>query len=174
MSNQREKGRDMIHSFVAPMSDRLGFVLRGVLVLLMCGLVSAVAGAQSQQPQSQTSQSQALTIRIINANTGHPVTDERLNVALRADQIGSVAMPTDKNGIISVDYGKATTIRILSNMYADCRSRGELYTNYPIASILQKGLVTGNLCPTTATPTAKPGELVLFEIPRTFVPTMRP
>jgi hypothetical protein len=159
----------MTHSFVALMSDRLGFVLRGVPGLLIFGLVSAVAGAQSQP-----SQSQALTIRIINANTGHPVTDEKLNVALRADQIGSVAMATDKNGIISVDYGKAKTIRILSNMYADCRSRGELYTNYPIASILQTGLVTGNLCPTTATPTAKPGELVLFEIPRTFVPTMRP
>ena len=78
-----------------------------------------------------------LKIRIINAKTNQPVTDEKLNVAFRADQIGSVAMATDKNGIILVDYGDATTIRILANMYADCRPRAELYTDYSIATILQ-------------------------------------
>jgi hypothetical protein len=133
-----------------------------VASLLLLALMPAVA--KTQVP--------GLTIRIINANTGHPVTDERLNVALRVDQIGSVAMATNKNGIIAVDTGKATTIRILSNMYADCRPRGELYTDYSIASILHSGLITGNLCPTTAQPKAKPGELILFEIPKTYVPTM--
>ena len=35
-----------------------------------------------------------LKIRVINAQTNQPVTNERLNVALRTDQIGSVAMAT--------------------------------------------------------------------------------
>ncbi|HWW96952.1 MAG TPA: hypothetical protein VNY74_04615 [Edaphobacter sp.] len=111
-----------------------------------------------------------LHIKIINAQTNKPITNERLNVALKTDQIGSVAMATDKNGIILVDYGRATIIRILANMYADCRPRAELYTNYPIATVVQNGITTGNLC-SSASPKAKPGELILFEIPKTYVPT---
>jgi hypothetical protein len=110
-----------------------------------------------------------LRIRIINAKTNQPIPDERLNVALRVDQIGSVAMATDKNGIILVDYGHATTIRILSNMYGDCRPRGELYTDYSITTIRHSGITTGNLC-SDAKPAPKPGELILFEIPKTFIP----
>ena len=121
-------------------------------------------------PQMAPAQSPPLHIKVINAKTNQPIHDERLNVALRVDQIGSVAMATDKNGIILVDYGAATIIRILANMYADCRPRAELYTNYPIATIVQNGITTGNLC-SGASPRAKPGELILFEIPKTYVPT---
>jgi hypothetical protein len=109
-------------------------------------------------------------IRVINAKTNKPVTDESLNVALRVDQIGSVAMATDQTGIIEVETGEATMIRILSNMYADCRPRGELYTNYSLAEIRRTGITTGNLC-SSAQPVAKPGELILFEIPKRYVPT---
>jgi hypothetical protein len=110
-----------------------------------------------------------IKIRVINAKTNQPITDERLNVALRVDQIGSVAMGTDKNGIIEVPVGNASIIRILSNMYADCRPRGELYTNYSIDTIRQSGITTGNLC-SSASPKAKPGVLTLFVIPKTFIP----
>ncbi len=110
-----------------------------------------------------------IKIKVINAKTNQPIHDERLNVALRVDQIGSVAMGTDKSGIIDVDAGNASIIRILSNMYADCRPRGEIYTNYSIDTIRQSGITTGNLC-SSASPKAKPGELILFEIPKTFIP----
>jgi hypothetical protein len=109
-------------------------------------------------------------IRIINAKTNQPIPDERLNVALRTDQIGSVAMATDKNGIILVDIGHATTIRILANMYADCRPRAELYTDYSIDTIHHTGITTGNLCGGTQHH-ARPGELLLFEIPKTYIPS---
>jgi len=108
-------------------------------------------------------------VKIVNAKTNKPITDERLNVALREDQIGSVALATDNDGVIDVITGSATIIRILSNMYADCRSRGELYTNYSIAQIRQDGITTGNLC-SEARPKAKPGELILFETTKTFIP----
>ena len=78
-------------------------------------------------------------------------------------------MGTDKNGIILVNYGNATIIRILANMYADCRPRGELYTNYSIDTIVKTGITTGNLC-SSASPKARPGELILYEIPKTFIP----
>jgi hypothetical protein len=117
----------------------------------------------SAQPSHQ------LRIRIINAQTNQPIHDERLNVALRVDQIGSVAMATDKNGIILVDTGHATTIRILANMYADCRPRAELYTDYSIDTIRHTGITTGNLC-SSASPAPRPGVLTLYEIPKTYIP----
>jgi hypothetical protein len=149
----------MRRSFVVSQkSDKPGMLGRGALLLL----VAAMPGmARTQSPW--------IHIKVINAQTGRPVTDEKLNVALRVDQIGSVAMGTDKNGIIDVNIGKATIIRILSNMYADCRPRGELYTNYPIATILNTGITTGNLC-SGANPKPRPGQLILFEIPKTYIP----
>jgi hypothetical protein len=135
-------------------------VLTRIASLLFIPVASTMALAQ---PSHQ------LRIRIINAKTNQPITDERLNVALRTDQIGSVAMATDKSGIILVDTGHATTIRILANMYADCRPRGELYTDYSIDTIRHNGITTGNLCGGTQH-TAKPGELLLYEIPKTYIP----
>ena len=132
---------------------------RAAALLLLLALIPTLANAQTPQ----------LKIKVINAKTNKPIPDERLNVALRVDQIGLVAMATDKNGIVLVDTGKATTIRILSNMYADCRPRGERYTNYSIATILSSGLTTGNLC-SNAHPAPKPGILTLYEIPKTFIP----
>ena len=131
-----------------------------VAPFLLLASMPALAYAQSVPP---------LHIRVINAQTNKPVTNERLNVALRTDKIGSVAMPTDKNGIILVDTGDATTIRILSNINADCRPRGELYTDYSIATIRQTGITTGNLC-SSAKPAPRPGVLVLYEIPKTYIP----
>jgi hypothetical protein len=111
-------------------------------------------------PAFAKTQQHSVKIKIINAKTNHPVIDEKLNVALKEDQ---------KEGIIEVDTRNATILRILSNMYADCRPRGELYTNYSIEQIHREGITTGNLC-SDAKPKAKPGELILFEIPRTFIP----
>src|SRR5580698_4530396 len=125
----------MFRKFLISVSNKFRGRSQAALALLIA-LMHSLASAQSPP----------LHIRIINAQTNKPVTNERLNVALRVDQIGSVAMPTDKNGIVLVDTGDATTIRILSNMYADCRPRGELYTDYSIATIRQAGITTGNRC----------------------------
>jgi hypothetical protein len=149
----------MLPTFVALLSDKPGAPTRAAALLLLLTLTPTLANAQTPQ----------LKIKIINAKNNKPVPDEKLNVALRVDQIGSVAMATDKNGIILVDTGRATTIRILSNMYADCRSRGELYTNYSIDTILKTGITTGNLC-SSASPAPKPGILLLYEIPKTDIP----
>ena len=135
----------------------------GVLTRIASLLLIATMAAHAQPPHQ-------LRIRVINAQTNKPITDERLNVALRVDQIGSVAMATDKSGIILVDTGHATTIRILANMYADCRPRAELYTDYSIDTIRHSGITTGNLCGGEQH-TARPGELLLYEIPKSYVPT---
>jgi hypothetical protein len=148
----------MSRSFVNPIFNKPGVLVRAALGL--CVSLSSVSYAQQSHP---------LRIRIINAKTNQPIPDERLNIALRVDQIGSVTMATDKNGIILLNYGNATIIRILANMYADCRPRGELYTNYSIDTIVKTGITTGNLC-SSASPAPRPGVLVLYEIPKTFIP----
>lgn len=148
----------MLCIFTIRMNDKLGIPTRAVAFLLFA---LAPAFAKTQQ--------HSIRIKIINAQTNKPITDEKLNVALRVDQIGSVAMPTDKDGVIEVNTGHATIIRILSNMYGDCRSRGELYTNYSINEIRNSGITTGNLC-SSAKPKARPGELILFETPKTYIP----
>jgi hypothetical protein len=153
----------MLHPFVPQAQRKFCTAIRTAFTFLLLALTPAFAKTQQH----------TVKIKIINAQTNKPITDENLNVALRVDQIGSVAMKTDKGGIIDVDTGHATIIRILSNMYADCRSRGELYTNYSIAEIQANGITTGNLC-SNARPKAKPGELILFEIPKTYIPTMYP
>jgi hypothetical protein len=148
----------MLRTFAMVISNKSRLFKR-VVSLFLIATMPAIASAQSPP----------LHIKIINAKTNQPITNERLNVALRVDQIGSVAMATDKNGIILVNYGNASIIRILANMYADCRPRGELYTNYPIDTIVKTGITTGNLC-SSASPKSKPGELILYEIPKTFIP----
>lgn len=148
----------MLNTLLTPIQHKLSTFPIIVLPLLLA-LTPTLASAQKHE----------LKIRVINAKTNQPITDEHLNVALRTDQIGSVAMATDKNGIILVDTGDATAIRILSNMYADCRPRGELYTDYSIATILKTGITTGNLC-SSAKPSPKPGYLTIFEIPKTYIP----
>ena len=153
--------------------------LLGIALSAASASAQAAPSAQAAAPAQGTASAQAapaepppppgqVRIRVINALTNEPVHDERLNVALRVDQIGSVAMGTDKNGIILVDPKKATIMRILANMYADCRPRSELYTNYSVAAILSTGVTTGNLC-SSASPKAKPGELILYEVPKTYL-----
>jgi hypothetical protein len=139
------------------------------VALLLFALTPTLAAAQTLKP-APPHPAPHITIRILNARTNKPILDERLNISLRADQPGGGTMSTDKNGLILVDIGDASTIRILSNMYADCRSRAELYTNYPISTIRSTGITTGNLCSHVSPPT-RPGELLLFEIPRTYIPT---
>jgi hypothetical protein len=131
-------------------------------------LAPAIGSAQDASSTEAPPKPGEVHIRVINALTNKPVTNERLNVALRDDQVGSVAMGTDKNGVILVDTKKASIMRILANMYADCRPRDELYTNYSVATILSTGITTGNLC-SSASPVAKPGELILYEVPKTYL-----
>ena len=133
-------------------------------------LSSMTAGVHAQTPAAVASDNR-VRIRIVNAQTNKPVVNERLNVSLHTDQVGFTIMPTDKNGIIVVDPGDATIVHVLANFYADCRSRGELYTNYSIATLRQTGVTGGNLCSHTS-PAPKPGELLLFVIPKTYIPTM--
>ena len=146
-------------------------------LLLASSLAPGQTPAPVQNPNSSNAATPApvlpprFTIRILNAQTGRPVGNERLNVALTADQIGYRVLPTDKLGRILVDGTNATTVRVLSNFYADCRPRAELYTNYPLPDIWHSGITAGNLCSATH-PAPNPGELLLYVIPKNAIRQM--
>lgn len=156
----------MVQPIKRPGSNELSRGLRVALLMLF----GATALVRAQTPAA-TATGGKVKIRLINAQTNKPVSNERLNVSLHTDQVGFTIMPTDKNGVIVVDPGDATIVHVLANFYADCRSRGELYTNYSIATLRQTGITGGNLCSHTS-PAPKPGELLLFVIPKTYIPTM--
>lgn len=143
-------------------TSRLNPASRFAALLGLSALTSCAAAAQAPKQ---------IKIRIVNAQTNKPVTNERLNVLLRADQIGFTVMPTDKNGFVLVDTTGASILRVLSNFYADCRPRAELYTNYELAAVQVSGITAGNLC-SAAHPAPKPGELLLYVIPKTYIRTM--
>ncbi len=149
----------MRHPSAPATGNKSGAVSRVGSLLLLAWASDVVL---AQQP--------TIHIKVINAVTNQPIADERLNVAIRTNQIGSVAMATDKTGNIDVVTGKDGIVRILANMYADCRPRAELYTNYSVATILKTGITTGNLCGGSS-PAAKPGQLILFETPKTYIPS---
>jgi hypothetical protein len=150
----------MPHSFVAPAGKKFDVLTHVAASLVVLAWSSDVVRAQSP----------VIHIKVINAKTNQPIADERLNVAIRTNQIGSVAMATDKSGIIEVTTGKDGIVRVLANMYAECRQRSEIYTNYSVATILKSGITAGNLC-SDASPAAKPGQLILFETPKTYIPS---
>lgn len=134
-------------------------------LLLLLAIAPAFASSQTALRAPR------IHIRVLNAQTNKPVTNERLNVLLHADQIGFTIMSTDKNGMISIDTTNASILRILANFYADCRPRAELYVDYDLAAVRQTGITAGNLC-SAAHPAPKPGELLLFVIPKTYIRTM--
>lgn len=142
-----------------------------LLALLPTLSPGQVSGTATQPPSQGRPLARPVHIRILNARTNKPVTDEKLNIWLRPDQIGSVPTATDKNGDIFLDPHDATTVRVLSNFYADCRPRGELYTDYSIATIRASGLTAGNLC-SSAHPEPRSNQLLLYVIPKTYIRTM--
>lgn len=129
------------------------------------GIILALAAFASAQTTQTTPR---ISIRVINAQTNKPVTDERLNVSLHADRIGFTIMPTDKDGAIAITPGNASIIHVLSNFYADCRPRAELYTNYSLDTVRGTGITAGNLC-SGVHPAPKPGQLLLFVIPKNAI-----
>ena len=108
-------------------------------------------------------------IKVINGRNGKPIKDEKLNVWRSADQRGSEIMNTDKNGVITLEADKASSIRIASNIYVTCHpySAGDKERLYAVEKIFNDGLADLNEC-SKITVTAKPGDVIFFERPRSL------
>ena len=108
-------------------------------------------------------------IKVINGKNGKPIKDEKLNVWRHADQRGSEIMPTDENGVIRLEVNRSSSIRVASNIYVTCHpyKAGDKQRSYAVEKIISEGIADLNECGKTKA-AATPGEIILFERPRSL------
>jgi hypothetical protein len=109
-------------------------------------------------------------ILLVNGKTGKPVSDDRPSIVI--DHEKRLLPIPNAHGQIIVSVGpQSHIIRILPNWYADCRSKDSSAAwelEYPIETILSKGIVGDNLCGDRRRENI-PGVFVLFVRPRTLI-----
>jgi hypothetical protein len=145
--------------------------------ILIPTVLACVTCSFTQQPKSTEIKSLSITIRILNGKTGKPVTDELPNIWFD-DAKDATNIPTNAKGEISLPIGtpEPQNIRFLPNHYVDCRYAkdrvGGMRLKMPLAEIVSKGVVAGNLCGKQhIDPT--PGVLVMYVRKRTLMEGMR-
>jgi hypothetical protein len=145
----------MLHTFIAVIQDRAG-VLTRVASSLALGLVGTIATAQTAP----------IHIQILNATNGHPIKNRSPAMILGTNPNTPEGL-TDSKGQIVVTADPKTTIRLVTQPYAECRPKlpDPWEIKYSVEDILATGLSTPNVCG-KAHATAKPGEIIIFERPR--------
>jgi hypothetical protein len=145
----------MLHTFIALIQDKVGAFTRLASPLVL-GLASTIATAQTTQ----------IHIQILNAKNGHPIKNRSLGIVLGTNS-NTPDGPSDAEGMIVVTADPRTTIRLVTQPYAECRPKppDPWEIKYPVEDILATGLSTPNVCG-KAHATAKPGEIIIFERPR--------
>ena len=125
-------------------------------------------------PISSFPEEVVITIRLINGKNGKPVTDENLNI-FRAGSGGAENIHADKNGLIRLSIDRDAVVGFAGNIDVTCHpySKQEIETRqlqrqYKISEILEDGISDENMCSKKIRITAKPGEFVFYERPRTL------
>jgi hypothetical protein len=117
---------------------------------------------------------QTIHLRVLNGRNGRPISSERVQVWIDITMDGNTQviprqLSTDSNGQAELYVGGATTIRIASIDYFDCRPfrKNAPRPTYSVAEILSSGLATANRCGKPRVE-ARPGEVVFFVRPFTW------
>jgi hypothetical protein len=118
---------------------------------------------------------QEIRIRVVDGRNGHPIGDERVNVLFDAERSARL-VPTDRSGVATVNLGTddVETIRITSDYYMPCQPhpKDSPFVSYSIKEVLQSGIASSNLCGKIEG-SPKPGELIFFVRPRSFLERLR-
>jgi hypothetical protein len=134
------------------------YLFIGILLMSACYIAKA---------EGQTVE---IHIKVINGKNGKPIKDEKLNLWRSADQRDAEIMPTDKDGVITFDVDRSGSIRVGSNIYVTCHpyKSGETERFHAVQKILTEGIADLNEC-SKVTAAASPGELIVFERPRSLL-----
>jgi len=146
------------------LTNRLKSRLAGALILFLVVFVGA---------GNSTAQAQKITVRLLNAKTGKPMSGKMVTLEWRGtsdeaviksdDQgLGTVQVPAGKHefGLLAGPKVGKEPYRI---PYFDCNeSKTELFIQ--LSSVLQNGLVLRNTCGQQSA-IAKPGEIVFWLLP---------
>ncbi len=150
---------NMLRKFLISVSNKFRVWSRAHSLLLIA-LTPALALAQSPP----------LHIRVINAQTNKPVTNERLNVALRVDQIGlrRYAHRQERHHPCRHRrrYHHPNPLQYVRRLPSPRRALHRLLHRHHSQ---RPASPPGNLC-SSAKPSPPTWRLVLYEIPKTYIP----
>ena len=114
-----------------------------------------------------TVSAEPITIRVVDGRSGHPITDEKLQLWFNSQSGSAMSISTDKQGVARVDAPSAAALLLSANLYVDCRyskQTGPERPTYPVSEIVQSGVLAANTCgKLKLSPT--PGELIFFVRP---------
>lgn len=132
------------------------------LLRLMVLLIALIAQAQNA--------SVSIRIRLIDGRTGHPMKDQQVGLANRADY-REISVRTNQLGTASLNISKDAVILVHNtDQYVNCADErgGLVHNDFQVSQIFSTGVVQAiiqpNLCG-KASGAPKPGELTLFVRP---------
>ncbi len=143
---------------------------------LLLVLLAATALVGPCHAQSTVGDTKVPTIKVLimNGKTGKPITDEAPNILFEGFKYQDNPQ-TNKSGEIVLTV-RSPQLRVLPNLYADCRLKGNstapYNVKYSVEEIIKTGIVSENVCGKHRV-NPIPGVLVLYARPRTVVERMR-
>lgn len=124
---------------------------------------------------STTLLAQEIRIRVVDGRNGRAIGDERVNVLFDAERSARL-VPTDRSGVAAVNLGNdhVETIRITSDYYTPCQPhpKDTPFLSFAVTEVLQSGVASSNSCGKIEG-SPKPGELIFFVRPRSFLERLR-
>ena len=145
----------------------MGQFSRGFLRPLIVALFVILGGT--------TLRAQEIRIRVLDGRNGHPIGDERVNVLFDAERSARL-VSTDRSGVAVVNVGsdQVDQIRITGDNYVPCQPhpKDSPFLSYSAKEVLRSGVASLNLCGKIEV-SPKPGELIFFVRPRSFLERFR-
>ena len=114
---------------------------------------------------------QSITVRVLNARTGRPLARQNVTISW-PDRAEKTVVSLGADGTAKLDVGGETGFGMLPGAdsgkepnkiaYIDCNH----FSMVPVADVVNRGLVSANLCSAKVSANVKPGEVVFWGVPR--------
>jgi len=145
--------------------------------LLSLVAAAVMTGLYPVQNTAAEATTQTIKVLLLNGKTGKPIKNDTPNIWF-GDAKFTINPHTNSNGevVVSVNEAQSQELRILPNLYADCRFKGDstagMGVKYSLEEIITTGVVSENLCGKHRIDPI-PNRLVLYVRPRTFMERWR-
>jgi len=146
-------------------------------VFLSLIAATVITGFYPAQHSGTDDATQIITVRLINGKTGKPMRNDTPNIWL-GDAKNPINLHPNSNGeaVVKVNDAQLQAVRVLPDLYADCRFKGDsiagLNVKYSLEEIITTGVVSANVCgKNRVDPT--PRVFILYVRPRTFMERWR-
>ena len=114
---------------------------------------------------------QSITVRVLNARTGRPLARQNVTISW-PDRLDKTVVSLGADGTGKLNVAGETRFGMLPGAesskesqkiaYIDCNH----FSMVRVADVVNRGLVSANLCSTKVSTNVKPGEVVFWGVPR--------